>query len=358
MTVRLMQVGLGRAGRHWLKNVLSQHKEVIEVVALVDANAQAVHDAQEVAGLPPERTFTDLGAALDAVACDAVLLVTTLPSHVPLALQALNAGKHVLLEKPFAPSLSEALQVVEAAERNQRVLLINQNYRYFPAVRVVKEILQEERLGPVGVITVDFRRYANSPPFGSNPHYTLWQPLLVDMAIHHFDLMRYILGRDPLQISCSGWNPPWSKFNDPAAATASILFPENIVVNYRGSWVSTGPETNWGGEWRVECERGEIRWSTRGITPQGPTPDWVTLHPLHEDPYPLALPDMTLQSDWHGSLLAFAEAIITGKEPESSGRNNLLTLALTLGAVESANTHLPVEATAMLSDLPLQPERS
>ena len=60
--------------------------------------------------------FTSLAAAIEAVDAEAVLVTANLPGHVPLALEALRAGKHVLLEKPFAPSLDEARKVVELAE--------------------------------------------------------------------------------------------------------------------------------------------------------------------------------------------------------------------------------------------------
>lgn len=341
MTIRLIQVGLGGAGRHWLKNVLPSHQEAVEVVALVDADPQALTNAQAHTTLASKYFFTDLSSALAAVPCDAVLIVTTLPAHVPLALQALNAGKHVLMEKPFAPSLSEAQQVVEAAEQNQRILLISQNYRYYPAVRAVKAFLQEEQLGPVGQINLNFRSYVK--PSEHNRHFTLWQPLLIDMAIHHFDLMRYILQREPRCVSCFAWNPAWSAFTDPAAASACILFQDNVVVNYYGNWTSTGPITTWSGEWRVECERGEIRWSSRGDTS-----DEVIIHPLGEGPSMLELPAMAMDTDWHGSLNAFVKAIASGQEPESSGRNNLPTLALALAAVEAAQTHLPVEIASLL----------
>jgi predicted dehydrogenase len=167
------------------------------------------------------------------------------------------------------------------------------------------------------------------------------------MAIHHFDLMRYILQREPKSISCSAWNPAWSHFTDPAAASACILFQDDVVVNYYGNWASTGPMTAWSGEWRIECERGEILWSSRGVTSDA---DEVIIQPLREEPYPLALSAMTMNTDWHGSLNAFVKAIASGQELESSGRNNLLTLALSLAAVEAANTHLPVEIASMLPD--------
>src|SRR5205807_7252057 len=104
--------------------------------------------------------------ALASVEADAVLITGSLPAHVPVALEALNAGKHVLLEKPFAPTITEAQQVVETAAKRNRVLMISQNYRFFPAVRAVTALVREGKLGSIGSVRIDFRRYKNSSPPG------------------------------------------------------------------------------------------------------------------------------------------------------------------------------------------------
>src|SRR5205085_6626198 len=132
--------------------------------------------------------------------------------------EALESEKHVLLEKPFAPTLAEAQQVVNMATQHNRILMISQNYRFFPAVRAVTALVREEKLGSIGSVTIDFRNYKNSTAPEDLLYFQRWQPLLVDMAIHHFDLMRVVLNQEPVQITCQAWNPPWSKYVDREAA--------------------------------------------------------------------------------------------------------------------------------------------
>lgn len=336
MAIRLVQVGMGGWGRNWATNVI-QPSEEVALVACVDLNAEMLVQTQQLLNMPEERCFQSLQSALAAVEAEAVLITGNLPAHVPLALEALQAGKHVLLEKPFAPTLAEAQQVVAMAANQNRVLMISQNYRFFPAVQAVIALIREGKLGEVGSVTIDFRRYNNSSDAKAHRHYQLWQPLLVDMAIHHFDLMRAVLSQEPTQISCLTWNPPWSQYVDPAAAAATITFDGGAVVNYRGSWVSSAPRTSWSGEWHMECTKGEIIWTSRDDTAS----DHVSVRPLGKRIRSLQLPEMPL-TDRRGSLHAFVQAICTGQEPESSGRDNLSTLALMLAAVESATSHLPV----------------
>src|SRR5947209_4558297 len=211
--IRLVQVGMGGWGRNWATQVI-QRTEDVELVACVDPDARMLAQAQQLLNLPAERYFPTLESVLAAVEVDAVLITASLPAHVPVALDALSAEKHVLLEKPFAPTLTEAQQVVKAAAQHKRVLMISQNYRFFPAVRAVTALVREGKLGSIGTVSIDFRRYKNSVGAEGERYFQVWQPLLVDMAIHHFDLMRGVLGQEPCKITCQTWNPPCSNFVD------------------------------------------------------------------------------------------------------------------------------------------------
>lgn len=336
MALRFIQVGLGNWGSRWLRDLRESNLD-LEVVACVDRNSEALQVAQATHNIAPERCFTSLEEALDTVDTDVVLIVTNLPSHVAFALLALERGKHVLMEKPFAQTLAEAWKVVGAAEQQERVFMISQTYRYFPAARAVAELVQGGRLGAVGAVNIDFRR----PLSQETRNHHIWQPLLANISVHHFDLMRMVLGREPHQMLCYSWNPVWSKFAEPPCAAATITFDGGAVVNYRGSIVSTGPTTNWAGEWRMECEGGEIAWTCRGDTSSA---DEVIIRPFGREPYAIELPVFP-HTDRAGALQAFVQAVRTGEEPECSGRNNLGTVALMVAAVESAASHRPILVT-------------
>ncbi len=332
--LRIIQAGMGGWGRDWAKSVLQRDDEVA-LLACVDAGPASLALARKELDLPTESYFDSLTAALAAVDAEAVLITANLPGHVPLALEALRAGKHVLLEKPFSPSLAEARQVVELAAERDRVLMISQNYRFFPAVQAVRDLVHSGSLGDIGSVTIDFRRYANDAEREGNRHYALRQPLLADMAIHHYDLMRTVLRQEPVEVMCHAWNPPWSNFHEPAAAFATLRFDGGAVVSYRGSWVSPGTQTAWAGEWRIECAGGEIAWTSRDN--RGASVDRVTVRPLGKRARRLELPTLP-QIDRAGSLRAFARAVATGEQPESSGRDNLGSITLMYAAIEAATT--------------------
>jgi predicted dehydrogenase len=332
VALTLIHIGVGGWGLDWEKNVLPK-VDTIERVAAVDADATILKALQTEVGIAPELCFGSLKDALAKVEADAVLVTVPLRWHIPVAIEALELGLHALVEKPFAPTIEEARQAIAVADKTGKTLAVSQNYRFFAAPRKVAEIVKSGELGAVGQANIDFRRHVTASA-GGHRHFTLSDPLLVDMAIHHFDLMRLVLNQNPVNISCRTWNPSWSPFTDDAAGAAEVEFDGGAHVSWRGSWVSPGPTTNWAGEWKVEFEKGEVIWTARGdggdqsldsvlIRPDGGKEQKLTLAPLP-------------QYGRRGSLAAFAKAIADGVEPENSAKNNLLSLATAYGAVESA----------------------
>lgn len=328
--LRVIQVGLGGWGRDWART-LAAHPQVCTTLAWVDSSAQALELLQEELGVDASRCFPSLQAALAATPdAEAVLVTTALPGHAPVALEAIAAGKHVLVEKPMAPSLADAHEMVAAAEVAGTRLMVSQNYRFYPAARAVAALIAEGALGAVGDVSVEFRQ------FGS--HHALPDPLLLDMSIHHFDLIRFVLGQEPVSITCHAWNPPWSGFVDPATAAATIELDGGAVVRYHGSWVSTREPTLWAGEWVIECADGAIEWTGRdNTTTDG---DAVTIHHRDGTTEAVALPPMS-EFDRVGSIAELRDAVRADREPVPSGADNLTTLALTLGALQAARSGVP-----------------
>src|SRR5437879_7035404 len=168
--------------------------------------------------------------------------------------------------------------------------MVSQNSRYFPAPRAIASMVHESALGKLYEISIDFRRYSTVGPNGRGRHHLEEQPLLVDMSIHHFDLLRMILSREPQRIYCEAWNPEWTAFSGPSVAVASVVFEGGIVVSYRGSWISAGPDTPWAGEWRMEFENGEVTWTSAADSDA--TQDNVVVRPRGGEPRTVALTPM------------------------------------------------------------------
>lgn len=348
--IRLLQVGVGPWGVDWAERILAVSSDAVETVGWVDPDQGSLARIRSRLGMPAERCHTDLEKALAVTGADAVLVTAPLSAHAAICRLALEARKHVLVEKPFTLTVHEAQDLVDLADLNDRVLMVNQNYRHFPAPLLAADIVAEARLGTVLSIDVDFRRHA---PTEGYRYYAMQHPLLVDMAIHHFDLMRMVLGQEPVEICCRGWNPPGSGFVSEPAAAAIIIFESGAVVTYRGSWISKGAITPYAGEWRMELTEGEISWTSRGEGADRISDDRLLVKRLGEAVKEEALPPVR-HVDREGVLRAFAKMIETGRSPPhySSGRDNIKSLALMGAAVKSAaRGGMPIPVRALLGPL-------
>ncbi|HEV2127291.1 MAG TPA: Gfo/Idh/MocA family oxidoreductase [Thermomicrobiales bacterium] len=222
--MKLIHVGLGNWGLDWEKSALPWVEETVERVAIVDAHEFTLATAQERLALPDSTCFTALDDAFAATDAELVLITTPMVAHVPLAVEAMEAGKHVLVEKPFAGSVREAQRAVDAAERTGRTLMVSQNYRFYPAPRTAAKIVASGMLGARGSVHIDFRRWANDAEYEMNRHYQFPHPLLYDMSVHHYDLMRMVLGQEALEVYARDTSPSWSKFDEEAEALLIVTF--------------------------------------------------------------------------------------------------------------------------------------
>jgi predicted dehydrogenase len=309
----------------------------MELVACVDARPEALKAACDAGVVTGSQCYSSIAEAIKGCNADAVL-VTTDGSHGDIVRAALHARKHVLVEKPFVGSMAEARELVDEAAALNCTLMVSQNYRFFPAVRAAQSIVRSQELGQLLHVDVDFRR------FGHSGRHLRWRhPLLLDMAIHHFDLMRAVLGREPRTVDCRAWNPPWSDYIDPPQATAIVDFGDGVTVSYRGSWLYPERPTAWAGEWLMDFERGTVIWTSRGdrSSMRSAEGDVLSVYRHGTAPVQVALPHLELM-DRAGSLDAFTRALATGTTPESAAEENLGSLALAYGAIQSAGRGEPV----------------
>ncbi|MFC0681466.1 Gfo/Idh/MocA family protein [Lysobacter korlensis] len=339
-----VQVGMGGWGRSWAEE-LQKYPELSHTVGYVDVEPEMLRLLRRDVGIPEPLCFGSLQDALAATEAEAVLVTTALPGHAPVAIEALEAGKHVLVEKPIAPTIADARRMIDAAQAAGRMLMVSQNYRFYPAAQTAARLVRDGELGPVGSVSLQFRKYGNTADPATNAHYRIAQPLLLDMAIHHFDLMRFVLDAEPVSVASVTSNPPWSRFVEPPTAVTTVRFPNDVTVAYEGSWVSSGRPTTWAGDWRVECEQGAIEWTGRDdLTTDS---DRVLIRRLGKKPQEVKLPAMD-RFDRAGSVREFRDAIREGRSPVTSGEANLGTLALTLAAIEASITGRPQDVAAML----------
>ncbi|MCS7048205.1 MAG: Gfo/Idh/MocA family oxidoreductase [Verrucomicrobiae bacterium] len=258
--VRIIQVGVGGFGAVWL-DVIRQSADV-EMVGLVDINRETAMQACRKHGWSEAIFFPTLVEALRSARADAAVVVTPPAAHREPVVAALEAGLDVISEKPMAETLTDCKAMVRAAQRTGRMYVVSQNYRYQPAMWTLANVVRSGRLGRVGEVKLDFYLGMWFEGFRQQMEY----PLVVDMAIHHFDLIRFILGTDAVAVTAAGWNPPWSHYRHDCSCAALFEMASGARVIYNGSWCAKGQFCDWNGNWQIGCERGTVLYQNGVIT--------------------------------------------------------------------------------------------
>jgi predicted dehydrogenase len=328
---RIIQVGVGGMGSGWTDRVAESDQW--EAAAYVDVSKKNLMVAAERHGLPRNRCFTDLDAALNRIEADALLDVTPQQFRRGVCENALKRGLHVMSEKPLADSLRNAQAIVACAQKCRRTYMVAQNYRYQPVVQTVKRFIKQGRLGDVGYVGVNFHK---GPHFGGYREEMAY-PLVLDMSIHHFDLMRCLFDADVRFVEATSVNAPWNWNKGDATVMAQLELDNGVVVNYFASWVTTGWETGWNADWRFEGSKGVLLWE-RDHVALSSAPQKKRAVPLVK--WPKAHQAYLLE--------AFARALDTGIEPETSGRRNLNSLAATYAVVRAAKERKRIKVSDLL----------
>ncbi len=210
--LRVVHVGVGLWGRTWAEHIANAPG--YRLVGVADAGAPAREWAEQALAVP---TFRDLGRALAAVEPDVVVLASPPATHRPLAELALAAGCHVVVEKPLALTLPDAVAIADASASAGRIAMVAQNYRFRRQPRALHELVASRALGRLLGLRISCRRDLRDAWIsrrdwrGKMPH-----PYLLDMAIHHVDLVRMITGQEVAEVDARGWNVPDAPFkHDP-----------------------------------------------------------------------------------------------------------------------------------------------
>src|SRR5690606_5457277 len=138
-------------------------------------------------------------AIAEGVDAEAAIVSVSSPYHADVCRQTLGAGLHTLVEKPFTTRYEDAVALADLADRAGKILMVQQNYRYLPQFQAMRGQIQSGACGAPAHGTVQFfLRHAGRPYQHKLVHVNQ-----LEMAIHHYDLMRYVLGEDPEAVSAT-----------------------------------------------------------------------------------------------------------------------------------------------------------
>jgi predicted dehydrogenase len=334
--LRAVLAGCGGISQAWLKG--AQELPDLQIVGMVDLVEENARKRAEQFSLTAVETGRDLALMLDRQQPDLVFDCTIPEAHVDVTLEALRHGCHVLGEKPLADSMENARRMVAAAQAAGTLYAVMQNRRFASEIRAVRAFLQAGTIGRLTTINSDFYL---APHFGGFRD-QMQHVLLLDMAIHTFDQARFLSDADPVAVYCKEWNPDGSWYAHGASAVVVFEMSGGMVCTYRGSWCAEGLPTTWESEWRIIGQQGTLRWDgASAIQAETARPNgefFSERQAANVDSYTGA------HVGGHAGLLRdFIDCVQTGRTPNTICTDNIKSLAMVFGAIQSAETGQRVE---------------
>ena len=353
--LRVALVGAGNIASHHLP-AYQQFRDRVELVAVCDLDEELARRRAAEARI--ERTYRDVDTMIREVDCDAFDICTTPDQHAPVAHAAIEAGKHVLVEKPFALSLGDCRELVAAADRAGVTLMVAQNQRFLPSHQAARAIIASGELGAIRAVRTDSIQHWGG--FLAAGH---WQydgaraggGAVIGVAVHRLDLTRFLVGEVRRVSAILEASSP--QFVNGAEEYAAATFEfENGALGQAFATVSAF-RAPWSESLLVFGEHGTIHAapSPGGVRSRAfvaserrspPVVEWADQFAGFE-PVDVDAEGLPSESGQVNEILHFASCCASGDEPLSSGRDNLGTMRLIAGIYESARTGRPVELAAL-----------
>jgi predicted dehydrogenase len=324
MALQIAVAGMGARGKDWVREIRNDGR--FSLAACVDTDAQVLKRIAQDPGLQERQCFSDLNTAIETCSLDAVVVATPADCHVESCELAITRRLAVLVEKPFTLNLQDASRLVQLAAANETPLIVAQNYRYLRSFRTARELILEGRLGRVGLVMLQYYRIPHemAASLARLSHNVLW-----GVGVHHLDVLRHVLGANVRRVLAEDFTLPWGELPRGASMQVMMEFENGTRGIYSATYESRGHEFFEGGQefyarfvgekatlhvfqrWLILCETGRFpKIIKRG--PRKVTEEQVLLSQLEK-------------------------TITAGAEPDSSGLDNLQTMAIVEACIRSSN---------------------
>ena len=347
--LRIAVVGTGLLGerhaRFW------GQQDDVELVGIVDLDlGRATSAAERLAttfGIPRPPVFMSLETLLTATGADAVSVATPDFAHRDPVVQALNAGLHVLVEKPLAMTTADAFVMTDAARRAGRWLMVNHSMRWIPRYRAIHDVI---RTGEWGQMVV--AHSAKSDVIHVPTEMLRWASrtsAAYFLTAHDLDLVRWFAGDRIVRVFAQGARGVLDRRGIDAydAIQTAVTFANGSIASFEASWIHPNTYPSFTDDYmHVICEQG-VAYLDRGREGSEVFETDRVRHPKHSTVYEQ---DGRIYGSFRHSLEHFTRCIRAGTEPLTSARR-ITGVVTALEAIHrSLETGLPENVDDQLAD--------
>ncbi len=340
LRIGVIGVGIGQAHIQAYKQSPN-----VEIVALCDANEERARSVAHNAELPDAQIFADHRAMLEKGNLDGVSVGLPNFLHRPIAVDCLNAGVHVLCEKPLALNAKEGQKIADAAEKNNRICMVGQVNRFRDDSRFMKNAIENGELGRTYYSHTGWLRKRGIPGYGgwfTTKELSGGGPL-IDIGVHLLDIAWWLCGC-PNPVSVTGvayseFGPqgkgvgnygtdkiPEGTFDVEDLAVALIRFDNGLTINLEVSWALHNQKTR---QWcQIYGTEGGCDW---GESPAfyKETADGVSVN---------SALDIGMGDPWRNQIQHFVDCILENKTPDPDAKQGVQMMKMLDGIYKSAAT--------------------
>lgn len=340
MTLRCIHVGLGGFGTYWAREVLPYLDRIgaATTVAAVDVDPSRHHIAGEIP------CYTDVRDALRKHDVDFVTVVVPPAHHESVVNAAVEAGVHILSEKPIADSMEACARIYHRVRAAGLKMAVTMSHRFDQDKQSLQQAVRSGDYGPLHYVvhrfTYNARKYGDWGAF----RHDIVDPLLIEGTAHHFDILRAITGGDAASVYTLSWNPPWGEYAGDSTALIAMEMTNGTRAFYEGAKANASTLNGWGEDYlRAECEHGTLELDRRHLR--------VLRSGVGGPVEAQELPLRTDRDGWLNPWIAeqFCAWLQGGEAPECTLEDNIQCAALLFAAIESAHTRAPVDVPAYLA---------
>ena len=353
-------VGTGGISKAHLP-VYQEHPDRVQLTACCDIIEPAAQAFANNAGIDAGGVYTDLDDMLKNADIDAIDICTGHAQHAEQSIAAAEAGKHVLVEKIMGNTGEECRAMIDAADKTGVTLMVAQMVRFSPESAAVKRFLEAGELGDIHACRTHVimqgpqKSWMNDAAAGGG--------VLMLNTVHHVDLLRYYIGNVKRVFGVRRSMQPQMENGAEDLCSATLEFENGVIGDVFASWTtyltpehasytmlgsngaiySTQPETREQAGSHFGPIRYAINTEERQATRAAARSIKETLNPefdIFDTSNNAGLPS---RNAFINQTLHFEECIRTGTEPISSGRDNIETVKIILGILESSRTGNPVD---------------
>lgn len=301
-------IGMGNRGKSWYRWA---QQAGMEVVGVVDLNREILDQRCDELEIPESMRYERIGAAAEATGARVATVCAANPAHTQGLHECLDAGLHAIVEKPMVETLEDAKAIVQKASEKNLSVAASQNYRSNPGTLTLRDAVQKGEIGEIVSLSVTFYR--------CRPSKGLHLPLVLNQSIHHFDAMRFVLGKDPEWCFSKYFDPAWNGCDGPTVMEAVYGFGD-VVVHYSGSYVAQGKTTPYSGLWRIQGSTGQLDYS-------GDRGDTAVVLSRREPEEERELPSLTSELDGPAQACKdFLDAVREGRPAPTDANDNVKSL--------------------------------